>query len=332
MWFTAFVSSFFFVMTVAYACIADAQAPAAVPIEGDAELLNVIRAGIKTARSKYPHGDLSAVVSIGPSRAIIHDLAWLEGNTYCEYEMHMFATAERQGEPAKGLRCVSIENDSEIVTWIPSVKAVNRFPRGAASLPSELRVTPRDNWFVFQDTSIDLERMFDRDNPKGAVSGFAVKQDGDRVFVTRKHLTDGQKRDVVFEFSLALGALPVAYHTTGGKGGSAYKGKYEWQLDTIGRPYLAKYAWSRVIGPSVPRDVPDFEMEITRWDTAVVPPSKFTFASLALPDGTQIVTHDSNGFATRTDWVGGRPPSLDEQFRELGQALRSRGFGRVGSQ
>lgn len=292
-------------------CIPHYSQADGVPVQGRRDLLDKCRKAIISARSNYSAGQLKGTVGYANTVVQIRDLVWRGDNTYADYTKQHFVSLDRKKADQVAVQYVGVENELEIFNWLPKYSVVHRYPRGAASLGHHLQIA-RGDWFMFQDTQIELERLIDADNPKGSVAGFRVEEKGHLIVIIRENKKTGD--DVVFEFDRTIGTLPISYYTTQT---DEFTGKYKWKIGSNKIPFLAEYSWSRNI-PSKPRAglkpaSPTFQMVIQTWEPQPkLPEAQFTLAGLKLPEGTKVETHAADGSVQQTEWIGGQRPDYGD--------------------
>lgn len=268
-------------------------------VEGDAELLDLLKEAQLTNASKFPRGKLAAVVRQSHTRGgkpttMTWDasVVWDEANTFLEYK-----TRTEDPEFVAKSHHLLIRKPRETIGYDPVFRRATFETDTDRELIRELRLRPDECWFKYEGR-FDFTVLFELAKPesigrRGLLRCIVTKEGDDRVVVERKMEGDATFRMVA---SLAQDGNIVAYDGAGG--GIKTDGKYEWAQLESGAWRLKKFDSTFEELKSGLKSV--YTMEVTSYnESADIPASRFEASSLDIPADAEIVDVNASGRKVR---------------------------------
>ena len=303
-----------------------------VMVEGSAELLAALHEAMATGPARYPTGQATIEAEF------THKHPFEKGGsitTKAEYvitwkgddlrvEGRVESAPVSGGKVERRWRDVILLVNNQYETWAQDLKSrrgsVVISPQGLGFLWAH--GSPENLWFRCAGTNSRLARLFDAELWKDGRT-IIVQTSGKSVTVTHQI---GERAPIVVTADLSLPpGVPTSFRLT--EDNPAME-EYTWTRAADGRPVPRRIASKAQLWPGGKIETfaewtfKDVELDID------VPDRIFTFESLKLPDGTQIV--DRRSGAWKESFVGGprEPESIGDQLDAAAKLLGDQGFGR----
>ena len=324
---------------------AAAPAHTAVPVVGDAKLLQRIRQSIAAKRVEYPQGELVARYhefrpKHDETRATVRTV-WSGDKQYWEYSStyHDWDARLPNGETEFHEEHVDVRqfiSDGLLSRFAPG-SGLGGFllikPPATRNGAHYLLLRPRDRWYRLGFGVQSWDQSLDPEKPiTDSFAQFRVDREGDSVTVTKVTHGGNFYKSV---FSISQGLNLIHYETIPKKNAvfkyTLRSGRYEWQSIGDGRWYPRK-----IVLQDAHWDTPDdpfwvAELVIESFDpNPQIPPGQFHLKTLEVPDGAWVQQRSKNG--KQSNYRYGKQRATDGipagVMRKLGKQLQEKKFAR----
>lgn len=329
---TRAVTSMMFFSVLALLSFMQLQAHAATPVEGDADLLQLLIEAQETNRAQFRRGKLTAravekVQNIETEATIV----WDGERTCWTYYRLITAAAPRAGE--KGPRVLEREGsmiyaNGRLMCYWPKPGLAQMIADKSTTYESILKLRPDQIWFTMEGR-YDWRDVLVPQTTADNLLKISVRREGSDGVVVEQHYRNGNILRYVA--SLRQGANIISYEKVFGSGreGSWRTGEYEWEQDRRGNWYLkhCEWKWSSRGDPEI-LDL-DYVLDVLEFDPdPVIPPERFEFASLKLASGTTVEARSGGKSRTYRVGRGGKEQEKVsvENLNELAEKLKAGGF------
>lgn len=311
------------------------SAAAGVPVEGDVQLLRMVRDAQITNAAQFQRGAM---------RCKIHDrrvdlqidatVVWDGEKTFWEYELsERMPRTEGTNQP-KGRRTEKgrfIEEGKLRSFYFPESRFAQIINNGNQGYRDQFKVRPKDLWFKMEGIHVWAE-FLNPDAEPPPIFSLTVRRDGDdRVIMERRN----QRNDVMTVVaSLAQDGNIIQYESAPHSGNESLPkdsrsfwrwGRYQWAKDARGVWYLKHYEYKRSSTGSPTELNFDFVVDVESFNpNPDIPPDRFKLASLKLPNGTTV---EEIGPNPKTYRIGGKQDAVKQDTLDsLSDLLRSKAF------
>lgn len=313
-----------------------------VPVEGERELLDLLRAAQSTNKVGFQRGRLTAhiearwhTVNDGQEldRTETGDvtLTWDGERTYYEYTHHGTRSDRDHGTSHAGRM---LDLPDRRIWYNPEIGLAEVGLDKRKDSPWLVHVRPDQTWFRYfiPDGPTWKEIL---DPPETPNLRLVVKREGaDRIIV---EIHRGTSRDNKTQLgmriiaSLSEGGNVIAYEDLGAPGETPSwdKGEYEWVPDGRGNWRLKRLVRTGIDVHDDDRGELHYVLDVTEYDPEpVIPRSRFEMASLLLQPGT--VVKESGGGRDRAYQIAGdqakQPRVTQDILEQLAERLRDSRF------
>lgn len=332
------LSSLVSLLFLLYAPQSPRRCRAAIPVEGDRDLLSSLHAVQVTNESIFDRGRLTATVDARLARIKVDaTIVWDGEKTFWDYVLQ---------EPVKGPAPPSVSDEikwfsrhefliekSGVLWWYgPHAKLAQKITDGSRGYHDELRLRPDQLWFQAEGHKFYKWKGFlDPDRAAEGSGRIVVSKNSDdsNEVVVDRHFTNGTVCRLIFSWN--VGGNLIRYETTEvGDQSTWRKGSYDWAQDERRHWYVKRYDYKHsILGDPDKLDM-DCTVEILEFDpTYEIPEDRFEFSSLMVGKGTT-VEEIARSRPQKTYRIGGQstPFGVVDQaiLDNLAKELRSSGF------
>lgn len=331
-----------FALAVALALGMAAAVTAAVPVEGDGDLLALLRSAQETNALLYPSGR----ITVSAREEISGDAAdatitWSGDQTRWDYTRRQRIPgpqADGSPRPDAVTEGYIIRGPGRVMWYSPGARQA-QMATGApvgAGVPDILDVTP-EAWHRMDGPFGYLERgdwkvLLDPERAPPSVTKYVVSRAGGDEVIVERHYTTGNVLRITA--SLSLGGNVVSYERVPfgrptaevGRGEVVWnKGNYHWVLANDGQWRPSHFSCERrgKAGPIV-----KYTLDVSSFDASVRMPAQFfTEGALKLAPGTIVIESGQRERIYRIGRGGGEMKVIqDSQLDRLADSLRRSGF------
>lgn len=294
-------------------------------VEGDATLLELLRAAQLTNMAQYPSGELHATVKSqwdGATVDVTATVVWKGEATYWDYELSRTSSDNSSHE-----KCQLIDDGRTLISYWPETRFLQRISDRMMGRAEQLSLRPDQIWYRIEGIANWAKLLDPSEVSKGAGGDAArivvTRLDEDKVQVERRRASGTTLRIVA---SLAENGNVIEYEGIPGKTGGIWrKGSYVWSKSADGRSFLKEYDYVRALSGN--RRKPDrvFHLSVDSFrPDAPIAPDRFQMSSLNVP--ADAIVEDVSAAGSRR-YGRSRPTLVDENsLLELARKLRQEGF------
>lgn len=328
---------------------------AAIPVEGDLSLLQLVRDAQATNQSRFQRGALTAkasqrTVSQLSEYDVTATLIWDGAHTFWDHtfddESQVTWPDGQVASPAP-YHALMLETPAERVEYYTQRAdgrgMVLRFPNPPlGAYPAILRLRPDQVWFRQHYTPVpDWRSAFDPEKHADVNTKLVVRRESTDRIVIEIHSTNTPP--TMFVVSLAHGGNVVSTHTDAnpdpklrarGIQRVTSHADFEWEQNPSGIWFLRRLV-NTWVDPD--HDAPfdwRYELDVTEFDPdPVIAADRFTYDSLHVPEGAIVEVYrprsDGKLMPTRVRSGQEQPGPTQQQLDSLAETVRTVGFGRT---
>ncbi len=290
----------------------------AVPIIGDAELLEQVRQAQADGTRRFPAGRMVASCRLRDEEVLRAEVVWRGDLARWDFD---FVKHTSTG-PLPAESKIIIRGQSEVIYYTPAKASVDRLSRDyAITHPPYLEYMLPDHWFSLQSLKPWHQLMQPDTHGNESLSAIKVSERNGIVQIVRDSPSG---LGMVLEVSAVDGYMITRYDSRNQGPGVRFKGEASWIATGGPAPRLERLRWWRSDAQGKFSRDPNYDLRVHEFTPlSSVSDSQFSFSSLDLPRGTKITTINSQGRRVATTYRGGRTtPSLEDKLRESADGLR----------
>ncbi len=326
-------------LVAAAIAITTSPCPAAAPVEGPRDLLDLLISAQAGNEGLFPEGTLTANVSVrwntlrGGIRSVRSEdarasIVWQGERTYCDYSLH---GKDSDHDRALSQNARLIDDGKSVIWYSPDVRLLQRVSDGSRRHPDYLDLRPDQMWYRFERDSRPWREMLDPEAPWAAsVARFVVNRVNEDRIVVERHLKNGTGLRI--QASLEVGGNIIGYESLHDRAsqGRWRTGSYRWEPHRDGRWFLREFQHSNFTRSGSDEAESHYTLHILTFDPdPTIRSDRFALTSLQAAPGTLVEeVHGAKTTRTYRMGAGGReePKLPGRQLDELAERMRTRGF------